>query len=77
MRTATVRDLRTKFPTIESWLADGRSVLITKQGRPVALLSKPPAEIAPDFNSRFGAEEPSSARSPVQAVRMLLKERGD
>lgn len=77
MRTATVRDLRTKFPTIESWLADGRSVLITKQGRPVALLSKPPAEVAPDFRSRFGGDEPASLRGPVQAVRMLLKERGD
>jgi antitoxin (DNA-binding transcriptional repressor) of toxin-antitoxin stability system len=77
MRTATVRDLRTKFPTIESWLADGRSVLITKQGRPVAMLSKPPADVAPDFNGRFGAVEPSSLRGPVQAVRTLLRERGD
>lgn len=30
MKTATVRDLRLHFPTVEGWLAEGEPVAITK-----------------------------------------------
>lgn len=58
MKTATVRDLRYDFPKIESWLAGGEEILITKHSRPIAKIS---ADIAsglpqaplPDFKARL------------------------
>ena len=38
MKTATVRDLRTRFPKLEAWLRNGEEVEITKRGEPVARL---------------------------------------
>ena len=58
MKTATVRDLRYDFPKIESWLAGGEEILITKHSRPIARLcsatsaaeaTRPPL---PDFEAR-------------------------
>ncbi len=55
MKTATVRELRTAFPRVEAWLAEGESVLITKAGKPVAQLVQPPGrESSPDFAARYG-----------------------
>ena len=39
MRTATVRDLRNNFASLESWLADGEGIQIEKRGTPVAMLT--------------------------------------
>jgi antitoxin (DNA-binding transcriptional repressor) of toxin-antitoxin stability system len=44
MKTATVRDLRYDFPKLESWLAGGEEILITKHSKPVAMISRPPAK---------------------------------
>ena len=59
MKTATVRDLRYDFPKLEAWLAGGEEILITKHSKPVAKISRPPAEGAgtklpplPDFRAR-------------------------
>ncbi len=41
MKTATVRDLRTKFPVLARWLADGQQIDITRRGRVIARLSPP------------------------------------
>lgn len=38
MKTVTVRDLRYRFPRIESWLHSGEQIEITKHGRPIARL---------------------------------------
>lgn len=38
-RSATVADLRNNFATVSRWLRDGRTVLITKRGRPFANLT--------------------------------------
>jgi antitoxin (DNA-binding transcriptional repressor) of toxin-antitoxin stability system len=38
MKTATVRDLRTRFPTIRRMLEQERQIVITHRGRPVMLL---------------------------------------
>jgi antitoxin (DNA-binding transcriptional repressor) of toxin-antitoxin stability system len=56
MRTATVRDLRYRFPEIESLLQEGEEIQITKRRRVVARLlpahpSHPPAR--PDFLARL------------------------
>lgn len=38
MKTATVRDLRTRFPFLETWLRAGEEITITKRGEPIARL---------------------------------------
>jgi antitoxin (DNA-binding transcriptional repressor) of toxin-antitoxin stability system len=39
MKTATVRDLRTKFPVLARWMEDGEKIEITRRGRVVAHLT--------------------------------------
>jgi len=46
MKTATVRDLRTKFPVLARWIEDGQQIEITRRGRVIALLT-PPASDSP------------------------------
>ena len=41
MKTATVRDLRTRFPHLETWLRAGEEIRITKRGSIVARLMPP------------------------------------
>jgi antitoxin (DNA-binding transcriptional repressor) of toxin-antitoxin stability system len=41
MKTATVRDLRTRFPHLETWLRAGEEIQITKRGTTVARLVPP------------------------------------
>jgi len=38
MKTATIRDLRTRFPHLETWLQAGESITITKRGKRIARL---------------------------------------
>ncbi|MCF7734105.1 MAG: hypothetical protein K9N23_20645 [Akkermansiaceae bacterium] len=58
MKTATVRDLRYDFPKIESWLAGGEEILITKHAKPIARLTaatavtEGPLPPLPDFEAR-------------------------
>ena len=60
MRTTTVRELRTNFPKVERWVADGEEVQITKRRKVVATLVPPArrgrkrAEL-PDFAGRVRA----------------------
>jgi prevent-host-death family protein len=49
MKTATVRDLRNRFPRVAAWIAEGEPVEITKNGKPFARLM--PAE--PEKRRRF------------------------
>ena len=42
MKTATVRDLRNQFATLEAWLAEGEHIEIRKRGEPIAVLSPVP-----------------------------------
>ena len=44
MSTATVRELRNNFPELESRLAAGEEIVITKRGRPVARLTPEPVK---------------------------------
>jgi prevent-host-death family protein len=38
MKTATVSDLRNRFPLVAAWIEEGESVEITKAGKPFARL---------------------------------------
>jgi antitoxin (DNA-binding transcriptional repressor) of toxin-antitoxin stability system len=74
MKSATVRQLRTQFPRIEGWLAEGESVAITKHKVVVAELIAP-RSTKPNFARRFSVklkQKPSSKG----AVDLLLEERG-
>jgi prevent-host-death family protein len=56
MKTATVRDLRNRFPRIAAWIAEGEPVEITRAGKPFARLV-PPAKtgklVKPDIMARL------------------------
>jgi antitoxin (DNA-binding transcriptional repressor) of toxin-antitoxin stability system len=39
MKTATVRDLRTKFPVLARWMDNGEPIQITRRGRVIAHLT--------------------------------------
>jgi antitoxin (DNA-binding transcriptional repressor) of toxin-antitoxin stability system len=46
MKTATVRELRNRFPRVAAWIAEGEPVEITRAGRLFARLV-PPAPAGP------------------------------
>jgi prevent-host-death family protein len=67
MKTATVADLRNRFPRVFRWIEEGESVEVTKRGRIVARLvpvraKRPKKFKVPDFldaqRKVFGAPEP-------------------
>lgn len=62
MKTATLRDLRNDFSSLEAWLAEGETIRIEKRGAPIALLSP----IAPS------ASEPSTHRPDAAARRKAI-----
>jgi len=58
MKTATVRDLRNRFPRVAAWIAEGEPVEITKAGKLFARLIppapvKPPGLVKPDIMARL------------------------
>jgi antitoxin (DNA-binding transcriptional repressor) of toxin-antitoxin stability system len=58
MKTATVRDLRNRFPRVATWIADGETVEITKSGKLFARLMPPaavktPRLVKPDILARL------------------------
>jgi antitoxin (DNA-binding transcriptional repressor) of toxin-antitoxin stability system len=63
MKTATVRDLRNDFRSLEAWLAEGETIQIEKRGTPVALLTPLDSSAAP---------EDTSARPDVRARRKAI-----
>ena len=76
MKTATVRDLRNRFPHVAAWITEGEPVEITKAGKPFARLvpaapEKPRKLVKPDIMARlkktwgnrvFSAEEVAAMR---------------
>ena len=58
MKTATVRDLRNRFPRVAAWITEGEPVEITKAGKLFARLVPPaPAKktklVKPDIMARL------------------------
>lgn len=57
MKTASVADLRNRFPSVFRWIEDGETVELTKRGRVVARIvpapkAKPRKFQVPDFAAR-------------------------
>jgi len=79
MKTASVRDLRLHFPSVERWLAEGESVAITKSGKRIAMLTKsvPEPEKSPRsaFAKRFGTPL-ARPKNPTNLTQMLMEDRG-
>jgi antitoxin (DNA-binding transcriptional repressor) of toxin-antitoxin stability system len=77
MKTATIRDLRNRFPRVAAWIAEGESVEITKAGKLFARLVPPapvktPLLAKPDILARlkknwgnrvFSAQEVAAMRA--------------
>ncbi|HEX5398432.1 MAG TPA: type II toxin-antitoxin system prevent-host-death family antitoxin [Verrucomicrobiae bacterium] len=58
MKTATVRDLRNRFPRVAAWIAEGEPVEITKAGKLFARLmpaapAKTPELVKPDYMAQL------------------------
>ncbi len=58
MKTATVRDLRNRFPHVAAWVAEGQCVQITRSGKVVAHLVPPapsprPKRAKPDIMAQL------------------------
>jgi len=77
MKTASVRDLRNRFPRVAAWVAEGERVEITRAGKVVAFLvppatANPPKLVKPDIMAQlkktwgdrvFSAEEVAGMRA--------------
>jgi len=78
MKTATVRDLRTSFPSLQALLFEGQEIAITKRKRVVARLLPAGLSVSkPDFRARFGGAAPAPGRHEKSAVQMLCRDRGE
>ena len=79
MKTATVRDLRTRFPVVQGWLAEGEPVAITKSGKRIAMLTSagplPAKSLRTAFARRFGAPL-IRPKKKINATQMLIDDRG-
>ncbi len=78
MKIATVRDIRTKFPVVEGWLAETGIVAITKSGRIVAkLVPAKPSDNEPvclNFAERYAHDGGKRAKS-TNISGMLIRAR--
>jgi len=82
MKTATVRDIRTRFPEVEGWLAESGAVGITKAGRMVAKLvpadPADPADNEParlDFMRRYAAsKDGKSGEADISGILIRARE---
>ncbi|MGH9325694.1 MAG: type II toxin-antitoxin system Phd/YefM family antitoxin [Terriglobia bacterium] len=78
MKTATVRDLRYRFPEIEARLREGEEIQICKRKRVIArLVPERPTPKAPwpDFAARL-RQIYGKKRLKVSGAEMLAEERG-
>lgn len=84
MKTASVADLRNRFPSVFRWIEDGETVELTKRGRVVARIIPAPPEKPrkfklPDFASMrreiYGDDLP--ARTLTAADSAFIRDRGE
>ncbi len=82
MKTATVRDLRNRFPRVAAWIAEGEPVEITKSGKPFARLvpaapEKPRRFKMPDIMARLKQDFGDTIYDSAEMARNLAASRGD
>ena len=79
MKSATVRDLRTRFPVVQGWLAEGEPIAITKSGKRIALLTQADPLPKPSPRSAFAKRFGSALDRPIKPTNLtqtLLDDRG-
>lgn len=79
MKSASIRDLRYRFPEIERLLGAGETIEITRRGRPVGRLSPPPKRAKakpPDIMARLQAIYGGKVLKPSNAA-LLRRERDE
>ena len=82
MKTATVRDLRNRFPRVAAWIEEGQPVEITKSGKPFACLvpappQKPRRFKMPDIMARLERAFGDSTYDAADVARGLASSRGE
>jgi prevent-host-death family protein len=82
MKTATVRDLRNRFPRVAAWIAEGEPVEITRNGKPFArLLPAVPEKRRrfkmPDIMARLNEDFGDANYDAADIARGLASSRGD
>ena len=81
MKTATVRQLRTAFPSVLNWIENGNHVEISRHGRIVARLLPPALKRAgkvkmPDFAARLRTIHGEKVISTEKAEAILSDNKG-
>lgn len=79
MKTATVRDLRNRFPRVAAWIAEGEAVEITKAGKLFARLTPPapghpPGLVKPDIMARLKKRWGNRVFSALEVAAMRAAE---
>ena len=82
MRTATIRDLRNRFPRVAAWIDEGEPVEITKSGKPFARLvpatpEKPRRFKMPDIKARLERTFGDKIYDAADIERGLASSRGE
>lgn len=82
MKTATVRDLRNRFPRVAAWIDEGEPVEITKSGKPFARLvpavpEKPRRFKMPDIKARLERTFGDKTYDAADLARGLAASRGE
>jgi antitoxin (DNA-binding transcriptional repressor) of toxin-antitoxin stability system len=82
MKTATVRDLRNRFPRVAAWIAEGEAVEITRAGKVIARLlpaapAKPRRFKMPDIMARLNQTFGEACYDAEDLARGLAASRGD
>lgn len=82
MKTATVRDLRNRFPRVAAWIDNGESVEITKSGKLFARLvpivpEKPHRFKMPDIMARLKQDFGDKVYGSEDIARGIADSRGD
>ncbi|MGO8678997.1 MAG: type II toxin-antitoxin system Phd/YefM family antitoxin [Limisphaerales bacterium] len=82
MKTATVRDLRNRFPRVAAWIEDGEAVDITRGGKVFARLvpsapAKPLRFKMPDIMARLDRTFGDASYDAKDLARGLAAGRGE
>ena len=82
MKTATVRDLRNRFPRIAAWIKQGQPVEITRAGKAFARLLPAPPQTPrrfkmPDIMARLDQTFGQTCYDSADVAEGLAASRGD
>ncbi len=76
MKTATVRDLRTRFPRVEAWLKSGETVNLTRHGLVIGRLTPPRQIRTVNFKAQMKALWGRRTLSSERVAAVLRENRG-